>query len=127
MRTKETPIVLFLKELMRHRGCHSTQMAADLGVSHAAVSRWLAGRDVPSIHSCQRIAEYSDAPLQKVLSMCYHMPRLVEAGPSQWPELRVYVQQKYPYELDEDLISMIEGLIERRRKRRYKAEGEKGS
>ena len=31
------------------------------------------------------------------------------------PEFREYARQKYPNELDEDLITMIEDLIERRR------------
>jgi len=33
---------------------------------------------------------------------------------NKWPEFRDYARQKYP-ELDEDLITMIEDLIERRR------------
>jgi len=32
-----------------------------------------------------------------------------------WSEFREYALQKYPSELDEDLITMIEGLIERQR------------
>ena len=34
---------------------------------------------------------------------------------NKWPDLREYARQKYPNELDEDLITMIEDLIERRR------------
>ncbi len=34
---------------------------------------------------------------------------------NKWPEFREYALQKYPNELDEDLITMIEDLIERRR------------
>jgi len=33
------------------------------------------------------------------------------------PEFREYAQQKYPVELDEDMIAMIEDLIQRRRMR----------
>ncbi len=36
---------------------------------------------------------------------------------NKWPEFREYARQKYP-ELDEDLITMIEDLIERRRAKR---------
>jgi len=32
-----------------------------------------------------------------------------------WPEFREYARKKYPDELDEDIITMIEDLIERRR------------
>jgi len=34
---------------------------------------------------------------------------------SNLPEFREYARQKYPNELDEDLITMIEDLIERQR------------
>ena len=34
---------------------------------------------------------------------------------NKWPEFREYALQKYPKELDEGLITMIEDLIERRR------------
>ena len=34
---------------------------------------------------------------------------------NKWSDLREYARQKYPNELDEDLITMIEDLIERRR------------
>ncbi len=68
-------------------------------------------------------------PLEKVLSIVGHLPRMAEAEPHEWPEFREYAQLKYPEELDEDLITMIEDLIERRRGRRYASKGrsEKGS
>ena len=96
-----------------------SQLAADLGVSHATVHRWLTGKDVPSIRSCQRLAEYSRVPLQKVLSVVGYLPKVAEAEAPEWPEFREYARRKYPDELDEDLISMIEDLIERRRRRKY--------
>jgi len=39
------------------------------------------------------------------------------------PEFREYARQKYPNELDEDLITMIEDLIERRRAKRHNDDG----
>ena len=119
MRTQKVPIVSFLNEVMRRRRRLPSQIAADLAVSHATVSRWLSGANTPSIKSCQRLAEYSGVPLEKVLSIVGHLPRIAEAKPYEWPEFREYAQHKYPDELDEDLITMIEDLIERRRKRRY--------
>ena len=104
---------------MRRRKLLPSHLAADLGVSHATVSRWLAGADTPSIKSCRRLAEYSGVPLEKVLSIVGHLPRVAEARPPEWPEFREYAQRKYPAELDEDLITMIEDLIERRRRKRY--------
>ena len=119
MSTQEVPIASFLKELMRRRKRLPSQLAAELGISHATVSRWLSGADIPSIKSCQKLAEYSGVPLEKVLSIVGHLPRIAEVEHSDWPEFREYAQRKYPDELDEDLITMIESLIERRRARRY--------
>jgi transcriptional regulator with XRE-family HTH domain len=104
---------------MRRRKRLPSQLAADLGVSHATVSRWLSGQDVPNIRSCHKLAEYSGVPVEKVLSIVGHLPGVAEIGPPEWPEFREYAQQKYPDELDEDLITMIEDLIERRRQKRY--------
>jgi transcriptional regulator with XRE-family HTH domain len=119
MRTEEAPVVSFLKEVMRRRKRLPSQLAADLGISHATVSRWLSGEDVPNTRSCRRLAEYSGVPLEKVLSIVGHLPRIAEKGPPEWPEFREYARRKYPAELDEDLITMIEDLIERRREKRY--------
>ena len=104
---------------MRRRKRLPSQLAADLGVSHATVHRWFTGEDVPSVRSCRRLAEYVGAPLDKVLSIVGHLPVIAEAEPPAWPEFREYARQKYPEELDEDLITMIEDLIERRKGRKY--------
>ena len=98
-----------------------SQLARDLGVSHVTVSRWLAGKDVPSTKSCRKLAEYSGIPLEKIFSVAGHLPKMAKTGPPEWPEFREYALQKYPVELDEDLITMIEDLIERRRGKRYEA------
>jgi len=119
MSTQEAPMVSFLKEVMRRRKRLPSQLAADLGVSHATVSRWLTGKDVPSTKSCRMLAEYSGVPVAKVLSITGHLPGIAEREPLEWPEFREYARRKYPTELDEDLITMIEDLIERRRARRY--------
>ncbi len=119
MSTQEVPIAAFLKEVMRRRKRLPSQLAADLGVSHVTVSRWLSGADVPSTRSCRKLAEYSGVSLQKILSVTGHLSGIMEQGPLEWPEFREYARHKYPEELDEDLIIMIEDLIERRRGRRY--------
>jgi hypothetical protein len=71
------------------------QPAANLGLSHATVSRWLNGKDIPSTSSCHKLAEYSGVPLEKVLSIAGHLPRVAEAAASEWPEFREYAHQKY--------------------------------
>jgi transcriptional regulator with XRE-family HTH domain len=75
--------------------------------------------DIPSIRLCNKLAEYSGVSPEQILSTAGYLPRLAEMAPPQWPEFREYASQKYPDDLDEDLITMIEDLIERRRARRY--------
>ena len=118
MKTKEVHFISFLEKLMRRRRRLRSQLAADLGLSHPTIGRWLSGKDIPSIGSCAKLAEYSGTPLEKILSIAGHLPQITETAPAEWPEFRDYAQQKYPNELDEDVITMIEDLIERRRDRR---------
>ncbi len=119
MSTQEVPIAAFIKEVMRRRKRLPSQLAADLGISHVTVSRWLSGEDIPNTRSCQKLAAYSHTPLEQVLSIVGHMPEIGKKGPSEWPEFREYARHKYSKELDEDLVTMIEDLIERRRDRGY--------
>ena len=118
MSIQEVPIVSFLKEVMRRRKRLPSQLASDLGVSHATVSRWLSAKDDPNISSCLRLATYSGVSLEKVLSIAGHIPRIADKRPADLPEFREYTRQMYPDELDEDVITIIEGLIERRRRKR---------
>ena len=112
-------VILFLKDLMRRRHRNMNQLSADLGVSHATVGRWLSGKDVPSISSCRKLAEYSGVPILRIFNIVSQEPRtLAEENPDEWPEFREYAQRKYAEELDEDIIDLIEGLIERRRTQR---------
>jgi len=112
-------LVHFLKEVMRRHQRKPSNLAADLGISHATISRWLSGQDIPNTRSCRRLAEYSGVPVEKILSIAGHLPGAAVKQPVEWPEFREYAQHKYPTELDEDLIVMIEDLIERRRAKRY--------
>jgi transcriptional regulator with XRE-family HTH domain len=117
--------VSFLKQVMRRRKRKPSQMAAELGISHATISRWLSGTDVPNTRSCHRLAEYCGVPAEKILSITGHLPRIAEKPPTEWPEFREYARHKYPTELDEDLITMIEDLIERRRAKKYRGKTSK--
>jgi transcriptional regulator with XRE-family HTH domain len=113
-------LTTFLRELMHRRGLLPSQLAADIGISHSTVSRWLKGQDLPSTKSCQCLAEYSGVSLYKILALCGHVPAIVESPANHWPEFREYARQKYANELDEDLITLIERLIEQRRGSTYR-------
>ncbi len=105
---------------MHRRKRLPSQLAADLGVSHATVIRWLSGEDVPNCRSCGKLAQYAVVSLEKVLSIVGYIPRMAETRPNEWPDFREYARKKYPDELDEDMVTMIEDLIERKRQKRYK-------
>ena len=115
--TNESPIILFLKGLMTRRRRLPSQLAIDVGVSHPTVGRWLTGEDVPSTASCRKLAAYSGVPVEEILAAAGHLPTIGQAPAAEWPEFREYANRKYPDELDEDTITMIEDLIERRRER----------
>lgn len=118
MSSRVQPLISFLKELMRRRKLLPSHLAAELGISHATVSRWLSGKDIPSIQSCRKLAEFSDTSVDTVLSLAGYLPEtLVGTYSSDLPDFREYAMKKYPRVFDEDLLIMIEDLIERRRAR----------
>ena len=110
-------IISFLKQLILRRQSSPSQLAIELGVSHATVSRWLSGKDVPNTESCHKLAEFSGEPLPNILFSAGHMLKKTELPSQLWPAFREYARIKYANELDEDLIILIEDLIERRRER----------
>jgi transcriptional regulator with XRE-family HTH domain len=122
---EEKCFITFLKEILRRRKRLPSQLARDLSISHATVSRWLSGIEVPNIQSCRKMAELCGIPLEEVLASAGHLPKAIGKTPVEWPEFREYAKQKYPNELDEDLITMIEDLIERRRSKKNKTRGGK--
>ena len=117
----DSPLVTILNEIMRRRGQVPSRLAADIGVSHASMSRWLHGKDIPSSRSCRRLAECSGTPLLKVLAAAGHAPIVAEPALDTWPDFREYASKKYGAELDDDIITVIEDLIERRRNQKYKS------
>lgn len=115
-------LTAFLNDVMRRRRRLPSQMAKELGLSHATVIRWLAddtsgGRhhSIPSPKSCMALAEYSGEPLMKVLAVAGHAVNLQQDNPGNWPAFGDYARRKYPKELSEDLISVVESLIERKK------------
>lgn len=112
--------ITFLQVLMRRRGQLPSQFAADVGVSHTSVSRWLSGKEKPSFSSCVKLSNYTGVSLQRVLHIVGHLVPVEEKAASELPGFREYVKRKYPRELDDDLVTIIEDLIERRRVRNGK-------
>ncbi len=109
----------FLQGIMKRRKLLPSQLGADLGVSHSTILRWFSGEDIPSTKSCRKLAEYTGISLEKIMAIVGHIPGIKEDEPGRWPEFRDYATQKYPHDLDDDMITMIEDLIERKRRKRY--------
>jgi transcriptional regulator with XRE-family HTH domain len=115
---KQPSINQFLKQLIERKNILPSKLADNVSVSRATMSRWLSGKDVPSIDSCYRLSKFSGVPILRILNMAgYQGVGEKEMPADQWPEFSEYARVKYPDELDEDLISMIEDLIERRRRK----------
>jgi transcriptional regulator with XRE-family HTH domain len=115
--TVSVELITYLQKLMRLRGRSPSQFAADLGVSHTSVSRWLSGKDKPSFNSCVKLANHVGVPLQRVLQIAGYLTPLEKTTASELPDFRDYVKRKYPQELGDDLVTLVEELIERRRER----------
>ena len=123
MSTNNGSIISFLEDLMSRRNKLPCQLATDVGVSHTSVLRWLAGKENPSTRSCRKLADYSGTPIEAILAKSGHLPARKPSKASEWPEFREYALTKYPDELDEDIVSMIEDMIERRRQKKLQKKG----
>ena len=102
---------------MKRQGHLPTELARELKVSHTTVGRWLSGKDTPNLESCHRLAQYAGVSVERILVLAGHLPPKAAGRPSELPEFREYAEKKYPNELDDDLITMIEDLFERRKGR----------
>jgi len=101
----------FLKALMKRRRRLPSQLAADLGISHSTVLRWLSGVDLPSPPSCLKLAGYAALPVDEVMAIVGHIPPALRNGQSELPEFTEYALMKYP-EMDEELVSTIALVIQ---------------
>ena len=111
-------IVDLLADIQRQRGISLRGLGRESGVSASTLSRWRKGKQTPSPRSCKMLAEYLSLPVEHVLALAGHLKPLHRDGANPVPEFREYAEQKYPGELDDDMITMIEDLIYRRRRRR---------
>jgi transcriptional regulator with XRE-family HTH domain len=102
---------------MKRRRRLPSQLAKDLKVSHSTVGRWLSGQDIPGIKSCRKLSAYSGIPLRDILGYIGHLPGERNNSRELLPEFREYALIKYPDLLTDDLITMVEDLIERRREK----------
>lgn len=107
----------FVQDLLRRRGVSLRRLAIDAGISPSTLSRWVSGKQVPSPQACRKFAQSLSIPAERVLALAGHLVPMQKADAGALPEFREYARQKYPAELDDDMVAMIEDLIERRRQR----------
>jgi transcriptional regulator with XRE-family HTH domain len=110
-------IVDFIKDITTQRGLSLRGLSRETGISASTISRWCEGKQVPSPESCRILAEYLSVSTEHVLALAGHLRPLHKEDADYLPEFREYATRRYPDELDEDIIEMIEDLIRRRRRR----------
>lgn len=110
-------IVDFIKDITAQRGLSLRGLSRETGISASTISRWCEGKQVPSPESCRILAEYLSVSTEHVLALAGHLRPLHKENTDYLPEFREYAARRYPDELDEDIIAMIEDLIRRRRRR----------
>jgi len=108
----------FLEDIQRQRGISLRGLGRESGVSASTLSRWREGKQTPSPKSCKMLAEYLSLPVEHILALAGHLKPLHKDSVDLLPEFAEYARGKYPDELDDDTIAMIEDLIYRRRRRR---------
>jgi transcriptional regulator with XRE-family HTH domain len=59
---------------MRQKKRLPSQLALDLGISHATVGRWLTNQDIPNVKSCRKLSEYTQIALERILVITGHLP-----------------------------------------------------
>jgi len=111
-------IVDLLQDITRRRGLSLRGLARETGINVSTLSRWYEGKQTPSPKSCRILAEYLSTSTEHILALAGHIKPLHKEAEGSLPEFREYATRRYPNELDEDIIAMIEDLISRRRERR---------
>ena len=115
----ETEFTKWLESIIQERHSYPSNFAKDLGISHATVSRWLHGKDIPKTKTCRRIAELTGYPISVVMAKAGHLPP-TETDPENWPPFREYMAGKYPpkdYPLASvDLVDVLALGLERHSK-----------
>ena len=98
------------------------ELARAMGISTGHIYKVRQGKH--SINQKFIIGAIKALPEYELADLFYVAPEGQPVKSSnKWPEFREYARQKYPNELDEDLITMIEDLIERRRAKRQNDDG----
>ena len=97
-----------------------SELARAMGISTSQIYRVRRGKR--RINEKVIIGAIKAFPGYSLDDLFYADGQLMKSS-NKWPEFREYARQKYPNELDEGLITMIEDLIERQRAKRHSDDG----
>jgi len=113
----------YLESQLKQRDINYSQMARQLGVSHATIHRWLTGSDIPDAASCGKLAEWSGEPLHYILYIAGHTDVPLDRNGNDLPGFRRYLTMKYAGVFPDELVTVLEGMISQyHAKRRAKQE-----
>lgn len=115
MRTYKVLKISLLRKLLFKRKRLFYQLTVDPVISHTITRRRLYGKYTTGSHLRRKPVIHSGTNPGAVLSITGQNHEIDKDESIDWPEFREYARMKYSTELDDDLITMIEDLIERRR------------
>lgn len=69
----ELATLLKMVMVQKARPLLPSQLAAEIGVSHSTMSRWLSGKATPDIASCLKLAMYSGMRVDAILIAAGHI------------------------------------------------------
>ena len=75
---QDTPIMTWLRKMLKERHILAFYLAKQLGISHATVSRWLSGKDVPKPRHCEKLAILTGEHVLKILVLAGHLTKTPE-------------------------------------------------
>ncbi len=87
---QDTPIMTWLKKVLKERQILAFYLAKVLGVSHATVSRWLSGKDIPTPRHCERLAKLTGEHVLSILILAGHLTK-TPALTMAYPPFRAYM------------------------------------
>lgn len=100
-----------IQTLLKQRNTSLRRLAAEVGISPSTLSRWASGKQTPSTQCCRKLAVSLSLPVEEVLTWAGHLTPQRNDVSTGSTDYRTYAQLKYPAELQEDMIAMIEDLI----------------
>ena len=99
---------------LEQRNIKYSQMAKQLGVSHATVHRWLTEADIPDAASCGKLAVWSGEQLHYILYIAGHIDVPLGKNGNDLPAFRRYLNIKYPGVFPDELVAVFEAMIDRK-------------